>query len=168
MTKINRQPIKEEQGNQEMIERLKERLKEFDEEFAEAEIKESFSPIPDGKYRALTRSAGFVESQFDGSAQLKIEYELLLGRYAGRKVRRYYDLENALALPALKRDLHLFGLKIKKLSELPLRLDELLDKGVEIKLRTKEANNGKKYQNCYLVEVRTMAIEFTEGVEQKW
>ena len=127
-----------------------ERLKEFDEAFAGAATKAGFDPVPDGKYRATINSASIVESQFDGSAQLKIEYIVLSGDSAGRKVFKYYDLENVLRIPFLKQDLYRLEVEIEKLSELPSRLDVLLDKVVDIKLQTKEAASGKSYQNCYI------------------
>lgn len=113
-------------------------LAAFDQAFAEAEVEErDFEEIPDGKYQAAIERVELTRTKEQGTPMLKWTLRVSGPAFAGRLLWR----NNVLATPEnvkwLKNDLHVCGLALGKLSDLPAHLDRLLDIKLEITKRTR-------------------------------
>lgn len=112
-------------------------LARFDEEFKEAPVEErKFEPVPDGKYQVNIEKVELAQSQA-GNPMLKWTLRILGPKCAGRLLFRHNVMVTKENIKWLKGDLHLAGLPLEKLSDLPGRLEELLDAKLEVTKRTK-------------------------------
>ena len=119
-------------------------LSSFDDEFATAEAP-AFDEVPDGKYQVRIDSVRLESSQ-KGDPMIKWELVILSGSQAGRRMFRN-SVITAASLPYVKGDLKTLGLALTKFSELKGRLEELLDKTVEVTKRTRgEFSNDVLYR----------------------
>jgi Protein of unknown function (DUF669) len=94
------------------------------------------APIPDGSYKARVERVELRRSKSSDKPMLEWTLVLLDSKYAGRKVWKYNVLEED-HLSRAKSDLKRVGLVLEKLSDLPSRLNDLLDVTVEISVKTK-------------------------------
>ena len=127
-------------------------LSQYDREWQAAKVKENdFAPIPDGKYQAKVDIARIDENEQNGSIFLYWEMEIITGPYEGRKIFKRNGLDNPERFDWLKTDLFRAGISLEYLSQLENSLPDLLDRVLEINLKTGKPNaEGKKYQNCYI------------------
>lgn len=116
-------------------------LSVFDEEFESAEAPE-FEELPDGKYQVRIDRACLTKSQAD-NPMIKWELAVMSGTYEGRKLFKNSAITDA-SIPFVKADLLTVGLELKKLSDLPGRIGEVLDKALEVTKKTKG-----EYVNIY-------------------
>jgi hypothetical protein len=68
-----------------------------------------YAPLPSGKYAALAKSGELGENR-KGTPRYRVEFELLEGEHAGRRLGHEFYLTPA-ALPLSKRDLALLGIE---------------------------------------------------------
>ena len=136
-----------------------EELARYDEEFAAAPIPETSGAserIPDGTYQASIKNASvkYSKAKPGKPAKLMLEWWLkILGpTHAGAEIPRWNHFDSAEKLGWLKKDLAICGLTLGRLAALEAALVELLDKRLEITLRT----NGQ-YQNVYFNRLITSA-----------
>ena len=128
-------------------------LAQFDDDFSEASIEErEFEEIPDGKYQVNVEKVELTRAQSSGNPMLKWTLKILGPRFAGRLLWRNSVMASKENLKWLKTDLHTCGLEIKKLSELPSRLGDLLDVKLEITTRTKGENENIYFNRRIVVE----------------
>jgi hypothetical protein len=121
-------------------------LSEFDEEYASAEVEErSFEAIPDGKFQAQIDRIELTHSKTSGNPMLKWALKILGPTHEGRLLWRNNVMASAENVKWLKGDLHICGLELEKLSDLPDNLEKLLDVKLEITKRTRGDN-----ENIYL------------------
>lgn len=118
-------------------------LAQFDEDFSQAEVDErEFEPIPDGKYRVNIEKVELCRAQTSKNPMLKWCLRVLGPKFEGRLLWR----NNVMATPEnikwLKTDLHICGLDLDKLSELPANLDKLIDVKIEVTKRTRGENEN--------------------------
>jgi hypothetical protein len=118
-------------------------LAQFDDEFAEAPIEErTFEEVPDGKYQVNVEKVELVHAKTSGNPMLRWELKILAPRCQGRLLWRNNVLATRENMKWLKNDLHVCGLDLAKVSDLPARMNELLDVKLEVTKRTKgESSN---------------------------
>jgi len=120
-------------------------LAQFDDEWGEISDSPAFEPLPDGRYQVRVAGTAIERAKRSGRLQLKWEFAVLSGPFKNRRIWLYHGLDNADALPYLKRDLAAAGLRLARLSELAGRLHELNGVILEVTLKTKG-----EYQNVYI------------------
>lgn len=122
-------------------------LSQFDEDFAQAEVEErgEFETVPDGKYQVNVDGVELTNSKTSGNPMLKWTLRVLGPNHRNRLLWRNNMLVTRENMRWLKQDLHTCGLYLEKASELPDRLDDLLDVKLEVTKRTKG-----EYENIYL------------------
>lgn len=113
----------------------------FDDDFAEAEAPE-YEDVPDGKYQARICRAALSESRA-GDPMIKWDLAVISGPQEGRHVFKNAVITRK-AMPFIKADLIKLGLELGKISELERHLPELLDKTVEVVVKTRG-----EYRNVY-------------------
>lgn len=116
-------------------------LSSFDDEFETAEAP-SYEEVPDGKYQVQIESVKLEQSQ-KGDPMIKFDLLVISGSQAGRHIFKNSVITQA-SLPYVKGDLKTLGLELAKFSELAGRLEELLDKTLEVTKRTRG-----DYSNVY-------------------
>ena len=118
-------------------------LTQFDDDFAEAPIEErQFDSVPDGKYQVNVERVEVTRAQSSGNPMLKWMLRILAPRCQGRVLFRHNVMATRENLKWLKNDLHVCGLDLAKVSDLPDRLGELLDVKLEVTKRTKGENEN--------------------------
>ncbi len=103
-----------------------------------------FESVSDGKYQVLVEKVELTQSS-TGNPMLKWTLRILGPSFANR-VLWYNRVFTHNTLKYVKTDLHLCGLDLDKLSELPKHLDKLLDVKLEVTKKTK-GNNKNIYFN---------------------
>jgi len=118
-------------------------LTQFDDDFAEAPVEDKeFSEVPDDKYRVNVETAEITRAKTSGNAMLKWTLRILGPRCAGRLLWRNNVLATRENIRWLKNDLHVCGLDLVRLSDLPNHLEQLLDVKLEVTKRTKGSNTN--------------------------
>ena len=126
-------------------------LAQFDDDFAQAPIEErEFDEVPDGKYQVNVEKVEIVRAKTTGNPMLKWELKILAPHCRGRLLWRNNVLVTRENLKWLKNDLHVCGLDLAKVSDLPAQLDKLLDVKLEVTKRTK-GENANVYFNRRIV-----------------
>jgi hypothetical protein len=116
-------------------------LSRFDDDFAEAPIEErEFDEVPDGKFQVSVDKVELTTAKSSGNAMLKWTLRILGPQYAGRLLWRHNVMATRENIRWLKNDLHICGLDLVKLSELPDHLNQLLDVQLEVTKRTRGEN----------------------------
>jgi hypothetical protein len=118
-------------------------LARFDKEWAKTSVSpdEMYSDMPDGSYDAVIEDARMSETSSTG--RLVVLWKLRIqGPQAVNRVvtKNRVITENTLAY--LKEDLEKCRLQIKRLSELPSRLIELVDRPIGVDKRTKDGRTN--------------------------
>ena len=121
-------------------------LANFDNDFDSAEVEErDFEDVPDGKYQVSVEKVELTRAKTTGNPMLKWALKILGPKHKGRFLWRNNVMANSDNIKWLKQDLYTCGLQLAKLSELPGRLDELLDVKLDVTKRT-----TGQYENIYL------------------
>jgi hypothetical protein len=92
--------------------------------------------VPDGKYQIVVEHVELTKTPTTGNPMLKWLLRIVGPRLAGRTLRKNNVL-TANTVGFLKAELHLCGIELGKLSELPRHLDELVNIRLEVTKRTK-------------------------------
>ena len=120
----------------------------LDEAWVNTEIPAGGSScLPDGTYQVKIEAARIVERKDGSGIMLVMELECLHGNYEGRTHTHIRSIDGD-QLQWLKKELSVCGVEMEYLSELPDRLEDLLDNVVEIKVKTNKKND-KEYVNTY-------------------
>jgi hypothetical protein len=128
-------------------------LKQFEEDFAQAEIDDQrFEAIPDGKYQVNVERVDLTRAQASGYPMLKWTLRILAPRFRGRLLWRNNVIATRENIRWLKQDLHTCGLDLERLSELPNRLDDLLDVKVEVTKRARGENENVYFNRRVVLE----------------
>ena len=117
-------------------------LAQFDDDFQTEATAErgDFESVPDGKYQVAVEKVELTQSS-TGNPMLKWTRRILAPRFANRFLWRNSVFTHN-TLKYVKTDLHLCGLDLEKLSELPKHLDKLLDVKLEVTKKTKGENEN--------------------------
>ena len=113
-------------------------LSSLDDAYTRASIDENgFDSVPDGKYRVNVEKVELTRAKRSGNHLLKWTLRIMRPQCADRLLWRNNLIATPENLKWLKSDLHICGLELEKLSDLPSRLDSLLDLKLEVTKRTK-------------------------------
>jgi hypothetical protein len=117
-------------------------LAQFDDDFQSEATEErgDFESVPDGTYQVAVEKVELTQSS-TGNPMLKWTLRILAPRFANRFLWRNSVFTHN-TLKYVKTDLHLCGLDLDKLSELPKHLDKLLDVKLEVTKKTKGENEN--------------------------
>ena len=125
-------------------------LEEFEAAWKEASAESAFDNLPDGKYQVSIEEVRLENAKKSGRLQLAWVLTVMSGDYAGRKVFHYRGLDREESVGWMKREIYACGLEVESILDLPDMLPELLDRVVEITLKTKRGSDGEDYQNCFI------------------
>ena len=120
-------------------------LAQFDDDFVSADVEEKdFEAVPDGKYQVKVDRVELTRSETSGNPMLKWALKILGPTHKGRLLWRNNVISSKDNVKWLKQDLYTCGLQMDKLSDLPGKLETLLDVGLEVTKRTKN-----EFENIY-------------------
>lgn len=120
-------------------------LAQFDDDFVTADVEEKdFESVPDGKYQVKVDRVELTRSETSGNPMLKWALKILGPTHKGRLLWRNNVIASKDNVKWLKQDLYTCGLQMDKLSDLPGKLETLLDVGLEVTKRTKN-----EFENIY-------------------
>lgn len=127
-------------------------LKQFDEEYAAAEVVD-YAELPDGKYQARIERAAMEPFGQNGDVMLVWEFEIVTGEQMGKTVRKLSTVKPGY-LQYIKRDFLRLNIQLEPFSKLEECLPDVLDLVVNIELKHGKPNSeGKSYQNIYINKV---------------
>jgi hypothetical protein len=117
-------------------------LAQFDDDFQseKTEEKADFESVPDGKYQVAVEKVELAQSS-TGNPMLKWTLRILAPRFVNRFLWRN-SVFTANTLKYVKTDLHMCGLDLEKLSELPKHLGKLLEVKLEVTKKMKGDNEN--------------------------
>jgi len=134
-------------------------LAQFDDDFAQQPIEEpEFEDIPDGRYQVAIDRVELTRSKQAGNPMLKWALKILGPTHRGRLLFRNNLIVSSDNLKWLKHDLHIAGLDLDRLSDLPGRLGELLDRKLEVTKKTKG-----DFENVFLNKQIVLAADVPAG-----
>jgi Fe-S-cluster formation regulator IscX/YfhJ len=118
-------------------------LTQFDDDFqSETPAERSdMESVPDGKYQVVVEKVEIAEAHTTGNPMLKWTLRVLAPRYVNRLMWRN-SVFTPNTLKFVKTDLHICGLDLEKLSDLPRNLSKLLDVKLEVTKKTKGDNEN--------------------------
>jgi hypothetical protein len=120
-------------------------LAQFDDDFVSADVEEKdFEAVPDGKYQVKVDRVELTRSETSGNPMLKWALKILGPTHKSRLLWRNNVIASKDNVKWLKQDLYTCGLQMDKLSDLPGKLETLLDVGLEVTKRTKN-----EFENIY-------------------
>jgi hypothetical protein len=131
-------------------------LARFDEDFRDAPVEDRTEAVPDGKYQASVEKVEITTAKSSGNPMLKWTLRILGPSHANRLLWRNNMMATRENILWLKGDLHLCGLDLQKLSDLPGNLERLLDVKLEVTKRTK-GDNSNVYFNRRLAQDEAQA-----------
>lgn len=142
-------------------------LSQFDDDFAEAPIEEKeFDTIPDGKYQVTVDQVEITTAKSSGNPMLKWTLKILAPRFRGRLLWRHNVMATRENIKWLKNDLHVCGLDLQRLSDLPANLERLLDVNLEITKRTKGDNENIYFNRRIVLDEYPAGADGTGPVEE--
>ena len=118
-------------------------LSQFDDEFRgeQPEERGDFESVPDGKYQVTVEKVELTEAQSTGNPMVKWTLRVIAPKFVNRLMWRNSVFTHN-TLKFVKTDLHLCGLDLERLSDLPKHLDKLLDVKLEVTKKTKGDNEN--------------------------
>ena len=130
-------------------------LSQFDDDFRSEQTEEhgDYESVPDGKYQVAVEKVELTEAHSTGNPMLKWTLRILAPRHANRLLWRN-SVFTPNTLKFVKTDLHICGLDLEKLSELPKKLHLLLDVKLEVTKKTR-GDNENIYFNSRIANDRT-------------
>jgi|LSQX01.3.fsa_nt_gb hypothetical protein len=132
------------------MEDIRSRLKQFDRVWEEAPESAEFDKLPDGKYQVTVEEVRFENAKTSGRLQLAWVFAVISPvNFENRKIFHYRGLDKEESIGWMKKEIYACGLKVEKLSDLPDLLPQLLDRIIEVTLKTKKSN-GEEFQNCFI------------------
>lgn len=130
---------------------IKSQLEAFEDAWQEAPADGGgWDNLPDGKYQVRIEGVRFENAKSSGRLQLAWVFNVESGSYEGRKIFHYRGLDREESVGWMKKEIYACGLEVERVSDLPDMLPELLDRIVEVTLKTKRGSNGEDYQNCFI------------------
>jgi len=118
-------------------------LSQFDEGYRAEQPEErgDFESVPDGKYQVNVEKVELTEAQSTGNPMLKWTLRIIAPKFVNRLMWRNSVITHN-TLKYVKTDLHLCGLDLEKISDLPQQLRRLLDVKLEVTKKTKGDNEN--------------------------
>ena len=116
-------------------------LTQWDDDYINAPIEDrEFESVPDGKYQVVVDRVELTKSQNTDNTMLKWKLKVLGPNHGGATLWRNNVIATKSNVQWLKNDLHVCGLDLNKLSDLPANLKRLLDVKLEVTQKTKGEN----------------------------
>lgn len=133
------------------MENVKSFLSRYDEEWNKAEAPEiNYENLPDDRY-VINIETARIDDENPEKPLLKFGFRVLKGNYSRRLIFKSYRLDKPERFGYLKADLSKIGFELKLISELPDLLPSLVNRILEVNLKTGKPNQeGKVFQNCYI------------------
>ena len=103
--------------------------------FANTEVPETNGAVPDGRYTAFVEHVELNRTKND-KRRLSWRLKIIGPSHVGRCVFNSHILETPQNLKWLKKDLMLCGIELNAWSEMPQRLQDLLDIVLEVQVKT--------------------------------
>ena len=118
-------------------------LSRFDSDFKREKIDESntLEAIPDGKYRVIVQEVLLKETQASGNPMVRWTLRIVGPTMEDRLLWKNRVITSN-TLKYLKMELHVCGLDLHSLSELPQHLDQMRNIQLEVTKRTKGPNDN--------------------------
>ena len=118
-------------------------LSQFDGGFRNEQVdtRADFDSVPDGKYQVNVEKVELTETHTSGNPMLKWTLRIIAPQQVNRLLWRN-SVITPKTLKFLKTDLHVCGLDLERLSDLPNHLGRLLDVKLEVTKRTKGDNEN--------------------------
>jgi len=140
-------------------------LSQFQQAYKEADAVDSeFDELPDGDYVARVERVELKQSK-SGKPMMEWEFVVHDGQYTGRREWKYNLIDSVDRVQWLKKDLFKAGLNLEDITKLEESLPLLLDRILEIRIKTKKGNNGQTYRNIYIKKhLETYKPQQTNGV----
>ncbi len=132
-------------------------LSRFDNEFAEAPVEEKAESVPDGKYQVNVDKVEITTAKTSGNPMLKWTLRILAPSYRNRLLWRNNVMATRENIRWLKNDLHVCGLDLQRLSDLPANLEKLLDVKLEVTKRTKGDSENVYFNRRLVLDERATA-----------
>jgi len=123
----------------------------------------TFDAMPDGNYSAKVQSLMFTATK--ETMKPMFSWDLIIvnskdGKNIGRHHFHNQVLSNDISVKICAQSFHNVGIEGKSIAEFRSKSGELLDKIIEITLKT-TTKNGNTYQNTY---INRLAEDFTGGI----
>jgi hypothetical protein len=136
-------------------------LARFDEPFRNEtpDDRQEMETVPDGKYQVAVEKVELVEAKTSGNPMLRWTIRIIAPNHIDRLLWRNSVITQK-TLKYVKTDLHVCGLDLDKLSDLPANLHRLLDVKLEITKRTKGDNENIFFNRR--IEVSRATNEFRQ------
>jgi len=135
-------------------------LAQWDEAYIDAPIEDrEFDAVPDGKYQVVVDRVEMTKSQTSGNPMLKWKLKVLGPNHEGAVLWRNNVIASDNNVKWLKNDLHVCGLDIEKLSDLPANLKKLLDVNLEVTKKTRGENENIYINRRLISEVESENID---------
>lgn len=135
-------------------------LSSFDEDYVAA-VAPEHDELPDGKYQVTVNKAQLAESNA-GDPMIKWDLVVISGNHEGRHLFKNSVISKK-SMPYVKADLLMLGLQLQRISDLPTYLPQLLDKKLEVTVRTKG-----DYCNCYFNRLLTIPGHPVSPADVPW
>jgi len=118
-------------------------LAQFDDTFDTAEVEErEFEDVPDGKYQVNVDKVELTRAKTSHNMMLKWTLRIIAPAHKGRLLWRNNVIATDGNIKWLKQDLYTCGLQLKKLSDLPANLEQLLNLKLQVTKRTTGENEN--------------------------
>ena len=145
-------------------------LAEFSNTWDKAKVKVSgdYENLPDGKYQVSIDVIRFENAKTSGRLQLAWMLKVVApDAHKNRKVFHYRGLDKPEAVEWMKQDLFNCGLDVDEIgiTDLPTMLPKLLDRIIEVTLKTKKGRDGTDFQNCYINRLLNEGLNFRDDDE---
>jgi hypothetical protein len=137
-------------------------LSVYDEAYAGAEApsNDGFQPLPDGTYQVFIEDVELKETKETAKPMIVWKFKVLSGNHKGR-VEYKNDVIQDEKMSFIKGSLLTCGLILNKFSELPDKIDSLINVDIEITIKTTK-KNGNEYRNIYINKRIDTTGEVTE------
>ncbi|HOC93372.1 MAG TPA: DUF669 domain-containing protein [bacterium] len=118
-------------------------LAQWDEAYINAPIEDrEFDTVPDGKYQVVVDRVELTKSQNTNNTMLKWKLKVLGPKHEGAIMWRNNVIASDNNVKWFKNDLHVCGLDLEKLSDLPANLKRLLNVRLEVTKKTRGENEN--------------------------
>lgn len=143
-------------------------LEQFDRVWEEAEVEggNKYENLPDGKYQVKIDEIRFENAKTSGRLQLAWVFKVLSpATAANRKIFHYRGLDEE-SVKWMKQEVWKCGLEVEKITDLPHVLENLLDRVIEVTLKTKKNDKGE-FQNCFINKLLDEADGSSKAIENE-
>ena len=149
---------------------VRQELEQFRAAWNSAEVKDAgeYTPPPDGKYQARIDEVRFENAKTSGRLQLAWVLKIVApDALKDKTIYHYRGLDRDESVSWMAQELYTCGVDVKGIDivDLPDHLPQLLDRIIEVTLKTKKGRDGTDFQNCYINKLLNNRLpEFEESI----